>query len=269
MAKQVALRRAQAQDEAIENSLAVEPEDVHTATTTQPTFNPSQPWKPVDVGAAPGLLGCRPLYLSSSYSAAGVAENHSRHVQAKEALRTLMGFLHLPNDSHLLTYLYALLKESDFSANAAYMKIIEARLAVQSMALQESMVTASRATPGSYWSQQVTSTLASTTEIMCSMLAPNPYHMRECLPNGRHSSLRALGDVGRPHPKGNDVEDSKGSYPTLRDRLQGYAKQEDVFLDVENGDDVDDAPGRGPSPPGPGTYCGDLSSLRCGCFSKG
>ncbi|XP_064457614.1 doublesex- and mab-3-related transcription factor 1-like [Ornithodoros turicata] len=263
MAKQVALRRAQAQDEALANrSTTAENLNAHSRSCMTPSqssdIRGSFAWSAFQPAA-------QPLYISSSYSAVGLTATDCK--QACDALQSLLKILHLPSDSNLLVYLYALLKESDFSAAATYAKIVEAQFAVQSVAFQESLVTAPRTSAGSsYWSQQVTSALGSSTEIMCSMLTRCPYQLPGYSSDSL-SSLRALDEVSRALLKPHKPQSHKESFSKFRDCLQHKVKDDDErLLDVEN--ETDDIRDWRPSSKNRGNSS-EEDSEHCGCLPTG
>lgn len=130
MAMQVALRRNQAQDEAM-GRIPTDDDDLPVAREASPT----------PVGSANSLTSA---FTSTS---AGLYPGNRQQIQ--EALQTLLSTFQQPSDSPLSLYFYAILKECKFNVKAAYTKLIEAQNDMRIYALRDSSLVTS---PGVYWS---------------------------------------------------------------------------------------------------------------------
>ncbi|XP_077490517.1 uncharacterized protein LOC144101290 [Amblyomma americanum] len=159
MAKQVALRRAQAAAESMGDRPVTDDEDLDPLfadpTVGPPSSRDSQ-WNPSGVLAPdpPSRLAREPPSafgaggaghaLAVSWGAPGCPGvldedvRKRRHVQ--DALACLVNALQVSGaDAPPLVYLYALLREANFSVHRAFSMLLEARLEVQSLAIQEAL----------------------------------------------------------------------------------------------------------------------------------
>lgn len=142
MAKQVALRRAQAAAESTGNQLITDDEDDTNQLPANAVLGshvpPPSQWSSGDVmmpdPTSPFAQG------TSAFAAVGILEDLRKRRYVQDALACLANALAVSGaDAPPLVYLYALLRETNFSVDRAFSRLLEARLEVQSLAIQESL----------------------------------------------------------------------------------------------------------------------------------
>ncbi|XP_070386367.1 uncharacterized protein [Dermacentor albipictus] len=140
MAKQVALRRAQAAAESTGHQLMSDDEnDVDPAGPVLGLhIAPPSQWNSGDA-VAPEPMS--PLAQgTSAFAAAGILEELRKRRYVQDALACLANALAVSGaEAPPLVYLYALLRETNFSVDRAFSRLLEARLEVQSLAIQDSL----------------------------------------------------------------------------------------------------------------------------------
>uniref|UniRef100_A0A224YXM8 Doublesex-and mab-3-related transcription factor 4/5 n=1 Tax=Rhipicephalus zambeziensis TaxID=60191 RepID=A0A224YXM8_9ACAR len=139
MAKQVALRRAQAAAESTGSQLITDDEDDADQLPANPVLiAPPSQWSSGDAmmpdTTSPFAQG------TSAFAAVGILDDLRKRRYVQEAIVCLANALAVSGaDVPPLVYLYALLRETNFSVDRAFSRLLEARLEVQSLAIQESL----------------------------------------------------------------------------------------------------------------------------------
>lgn len=251
MAKQVALRRAQAQDEALENRSAVRQENIG-ATSSRTVQNIAVSGSSPGPWNAPDSSSPKPeaLYANVTTTGAGSLQEALKRQHVQESLVSLLRAVRMSGgDAFPLVCLYAVLREADFDVDLAFAKLLEARLAVQSLATQDSvhcsstrsvLQTASPPTP------QSATTRTAPAPAVSSSRAPNAAHQQEfafALSLTKESTSHFGGHSRRGgEPCGSlDPEVDRGALGATLDysgRQVADDSDEDSILDVESGGDT-------------------------------
>ncbi|XP_076350914.1 uncharacterized protein LOC143247159 [Tachypleus tridentatus] len=134
MAMQVALRRAQAEDEAVGRT------SITLSTNSSPQVNSGSSSNPSSSG------------FSSAFTTTNAIFSQVDRHHLRDSLQTLKSMFHLLGEGASSIFLYAILKESKFNVNTAYNKIVEAQTEMITYALRDSDVTPS---PTFYWSSSL------------------------------------------------------------------------------------------------------------------
>ncbi|KAL3225373.1 hypothetical protein MRX96_025805 [Rhipicephalus microplus] len=139
MAKQVALRRAQAAAESRGNQLITDEEEDGDQLPGNPVHvAPPSQWSSGDV-MMPDQTSSFAQETSTCVTV-GILEDIRQRRYVQEAIACLSNALAVSGaDASPLLYLYALLRETNFSVDRAFARLLEARLEVQSLAMHDSL----------------------------------------------------------------------------------------------------------------------------------
>ncbi|XP_076334505.1 uncharacterized protein LOC143238299 [Tachypleus tridentatus] len=173
MAMQVALRRAQAQDEAMgRTSITDSTEPATLSTNSSPPVNSGSSSNPSSSG------------FSSAFTTTNAIFSQVDRHHLRDSLQTLKSMFHLLGEGASSIFLYAILRESKFNVNTAYNKIVEAQTEMITYDLQDADVTPN---PTFYWSSSL---LPHNVSPMYSGLGCFSHYYRGCnLSNSSSASL--------------------------------------------------------------------------------
>ncbi|XP_037560234.1 doublesex- and mab-3-related transcription factor dmd-10-like isoform X1 [Dermacentor silvarum] len=251
MAKQVALRRAQAAAESTGNQLMTDDENDAEPLPASPVLGwhiaPPSQWNSGEA-AAPNLTS--PLARgTSAFAAAGILEDLRKRRYVQDALTCLANALAMAGaEVPPLVYLYALLRETNFSVDRAFSRLLEARLEVQSLAIQESLqkqpAGPAVAPALQMWSNvpcQPCSPTASATGLVAvptlpSLLAPRlPAPLPQAFPVAVCARPSAAAAHSHPHVVAASPPERPASDVHERRRSSsGDSSEDDLLLDVES-----------------------------------
>ncbi|KAH6946822.1 hypothetical protein HPB50_015404 [Hyalomma asiaticum] len=251
MAKQVALRRAQAAAESAGGQLITDDEGDADPSSANPALGSHMPtpsqWNSGNVMApdptSPFAQG------TSVFAAAGLLGDLRKRRYVQDTLACLANALAVSGaEVPPLVYLYALLRETDFSVDRAFSRLLEARLEVQSMAIQDSLqkqpagpaVASALQMWPSVRFQPCPAPAAASLLAVPGLLSPRlPASLPQALPialcaarpstETAHSRAHgvAASPPGRPNPDDRESSTSSG-------RSSGDSSADEVLLDVDS-----------------------------------
>ncbi|XP_075542982.1 uncharacterized protein LOC142576643 [Dermacentor variabilis] len=239
MAKQVALRRAQAAAESTGHQLMTD--DENDADPASPVLGlhvaPPSQWNSGDA-VAPDPTSAL-AQGTSAFAAAGILEELRKRRYVQDALACLANALAVSGaEAPPLVYLYALLRETNFSVDRAFSRLLEARLEVQSLAIQDSLQKQPALQMWSNVACPPCSTTATTSLLavptLPSLLSPGPPAPQD-FPVAVFARPNATAVHSRPHIVAASAPERPASEVHERRRSRsGDSSEDDSLLDVES-----------------------------------